>query len=411
MDNTGSIPQSVMSYNCIDPIVYDGHGINTVQSWDVCGVNHAYHDPTIGYAGCTNFEPGTPTPSPTPFNGALGLGRSQLCPGGEPYRLAGSAPLRRRPHRPGARRLPDPWVTRCMVQPAGEIHRIWGDVDCSAAVNAVDGLKLLRYDAGLSVVYVDPECPDIGDELPTVGGATSTPTPTPTPVPSGGTPSGTSSPTATPTPTPTPTPHVSGTPGPTASPTPAPTFGPPSNDCDYLDPPIPIPDNNPDTGATLGVEFNDNRTIVDLQVCVNINHTWVGDLGIGIGHVETGTIAVLKAGNPLCSSDNVRVLFSDAAPTLADNVCNVSSPAINGTFKPTQPLSVFDGESLDGTWLILVLDLAAGDTGHVLGGVIYAQLANNSARAGEALSTSASNDLAGLIQRATIEASGRSAVR
>jgi hypothetical protein len=29
----------------------------------------------------------------------------------------------------------------------------------------VDGLKLLRYDAGLSVVKVDPECPDIGAEL------------------------------------------------------------------------------------------------------------------------------------------------------------------------------------------------------------------------------------------------------
>lgn len=51
-DNTGSIPHSVMSYNCIDPVSLGGAGETFVQKWDVCGVNHAYHDPTIGYAFC-----------------------------------------------------------------------------------------------------------------------------------------------------------------------------------------------------------------------------------------------------------------------------------------------------------------------------------------------------------------------
>jgi hypothetical protein len=51
-DDTGLIPRSIMSYNCIDPIGFGGLGISEVQAWDVCGVNHAYHDPTLGFARC-----------------------------------------------------------------------------------------------------------------------------------------------------------------------------------------------------------------------------------------------------------------------------------------------------------------------------------------------------------------------
>ncbi len=39
--------------------------------------------------------------------------------------------------------------------------RLWNDVDCGGAVNPVDSLKTLRYDAGLSVSQV-AGCPDVG---------------------------------------------------------------------------------------------------------------------------------------------------------------------------------------------------------------------------------------------------------
>lgn len=47
------VPHSVMAYNCIDPPTNNG-GLNEgyVHDWDVCGVNHAYPDDTIGNAGC-----------------------------------------------------------------------------------------------------------------------------------------------------------------------------------------------------------------------------------------------------------------------------------------------------------------------------------------------------------------------
>ena len=44
--------------------------------------------------------------------------------------------------------------------------RLWGDVDCSNAVDPVDSLKLLRWDAGLSVSYQDSQCPQIGAAIP-----------------------------------------------------------------------------------------------------------------------------------------------------------------------------------------------------------------------------------------------------
>ena len=47
---------------------------------------------------------------------------------------------------------------RC--ETAGE-ERTWGDIDCSGVVDAVDGLKLLRHDSGLSVAQ-GPDCPEVG---------------------------------------------------------------------------------------------------------------------------------------------------------------------------------------------------------------------------------------------------------
>ena len=40
----------------------------------------------------------------------------------------------------------------------------WGDVDCSGEVTPVDSLKILRYDAGLSVSQ-EADCPPIGAEV------------------------------------------------------------------------------------------------------------------------------------------------------------------------------------------------------------------------------------------------------
>jgi subtilisin-like proprotein convertase family protein len=161
-----------------------------------------------------------------------------------------------------------------------------------------------------------------------------------------------------------------------STPTPSPTPPPGSNQCANLDTPLAIPDNDNVTGVSLFGQFQDSRVITDLDVCININHTWVGDLVVTIEHADTGTIVTLLNVNPGCSNNDVRVLLDDEASTQADAVCGGSSPAINGSYRPTQSLSAFDGEMLDGQWIITVFDFAAGDTGTVLGAVLYYTVAN-----------------------------------
>ena len=40
----------------------------------------------------------------------------------------------------------------------------WGDLDCSGVADPVDGLKVLRFDAGLDVAR-PAECPDPGETV------------------------------------------------------------------------------------------------------------------------------------------------------------------------------------------------------------------------------------------------------
>jgi subtilisin-like proprotein convertase family protein len=183
----------------------------------------------------------------------------------------------------------------------------------------------------------------------TAGGTppTATPTRTPTPVP----------PTATPTPvrpTATPTP----TPPPTATPAPA--------LCRNVT--LPIPDGNA-TGVTDTFVIGASGTIQDLNASVLISHTWVGDLAVTLTHLDTGKSQVIidRPGVPAstfgCSGDNINAALDDEAAAAVESQCQSAGTAIAGTFRPNNPLSIFDGDSLAGTWTLKVADLAGSDIG------------------------------------------------
>jgi hypothetical protein len=67
-----------------------------------------------------------------------------------------------------------------------------------------------------------------------------------------------------------------------------------------------------------------------------------------------------------CSGDNIACVFDDAATTYADNRCADPPPAIAGTVAPTDRLSVFNGESSAGGWMLFVSDHGGGDTGSLV---------------------------------------------
>jgi len=107
-----------------------------------------------------------------------------------------------------------------------------------------------------------------------------------------------------------------------------------------------------------------------INVSLNIAHTWVGDVRATLTHVDTGTSAVLmdRPGAPAtgsfgCSGNDINVTLSDSASAPVEDQCAPTSPAILGTFLPNNPLSVFSGEDMSGTWTLLAEDLAGGDSG------------------------------------------------
>lgn len=145
MDSTGPIPHSIMQYNCVDPIGVGGRGEYQVQDWDVCGVNHAYYDPTIGYAGCAGIQ-ATPTSSPPPTQ-----------PGGA---IKGDADCN------GQVQIPDSIQDQIFVAGLnpGLCVETLGNVDCTGSVTIFDSIDIQLHIAGLPVP-LPPGCSPIGSPV------------------------------------------------------------------------------------------------------------------------------------------------------------------------------------------------------------------------------------------------------
>ncbi|MDX1744534.1 MAG: proprotein convertase P-domain-containing protein [Halobacteriales archaeon] len=104
----------------------------------------------------------------------------------------------------------------------------------------------------------------------------------------------------------------------------------------------------------------------EIDVGVDLHHTWVGDLVVTLTHDSTGTSVDLldrfQGGG--CNGNDVDALFSDgaAAPTCSNTVV----PTIHGTVEPVETLFPFRSEGESGTWTLTVVDAAANETGELL---------------------------------------------
>jgi len=108
--------------------------------------------------------------------------------------------------------------------------------------------------------------------------------------------------------------------------------------------------------TTNDIVVGDVDLISDLDVKVDLNHAALAPLTLDLLHVESGrkaTLAVqLGAGD--CLSRELRTVFDDEAAESVNSQCNTNPVSINGTFRPQQPLSAFDGDSLGGTWRLSI---------------------------------------------------------
>lgn len=133
---------------------------------------------------------------------------------------------------------------------------------------------------------------------------------------------------------------------------------------------VAIPDNNA-TGVSRSLVINDSGVISDLDVAVQITHSWVGDLQLALRHEPSGTLVQLvdRPGVPAsssgCSSNDIDAILDDAAASTAEAAC-AAGPAIAGRLSPTAPLSAFNGLPLAGTWTLQAADRAGADTGSLV---------------------------------------------
>ncbi len=110
---------------------------------------------------------------------------------------------------------------------------------------------------------------------------------------------------------------------------------------------------------TSKISFVNDLPIVDVNVGLEIDHTFVSDLVISLTS-PAGTTVILSS-NSCGGSRNIDATFDDAS---APFNCG-TNPAITGTVKPLGALSAFNGESTLGEWTLEIKDTAPSDGGEL----------------------------------------------
>ncbi len=110
----------------------------------------------------------------------------------------------------------------------------------------------------------------------------------------------------------------------------------------------------------------DGAEIADLNIELEISHTWVSDLSVVLVSPAGTEATLFISPGTFCPGDDIDVTIDDEADLTADDLattCLDQTPAIEGAFQSASPLSIFDGENPNGTWIVRVNDFAAGDGG------------------------------------------------
>lgn len=149
----------------------------------------------------------------------------------------------------------------------------------------------------------------------------------------------------------------------------------------YTGPPVAIPDGNSNgvdvplvvsgfTGAIADLDFSfdgSSCTAAAGAQTVGLDHTWVGDLIVTLISPQ-GKRAVLinrpgfgnDSGNNFCNT-----LLNDESTGRSIQDLVPGDEPNTGSFKPASPLSAFQGENPNGTWILHVSDEVGSDIGSV----------------------------------------------
>lgn len=120
---------------------------------------------------------------------------------------------------------------------------------------------------------------------------------------------------------------------------------------------------NPLAWQILGtVNVPENVTISDLDLSVNITHPRINDLYIGLlppGATTVGQIRIVyQQGCSTFFTAGMNTTFDDEGVNL-----NCSGIAGGNTYKPLNTLDVFDGQSSQGDWRLVIADVVSANNG------------------------------------------------
>ncbi|MBK6267287.1 proprotein convertase P-domain-containing protein [Marivirga sp. S37H4] len=122
--------------------------------------------------------------------------------------------------------------------------------------------------------------------------------------------------------------------------------------------PVEIPTSVATVESTLLIEDSGEIEMLSVKNLIG-THTYISDLVISL-RSPMGTEVVLM--DKVCGSEeNFNISFSDQA----DDSSIPCPPTDEGTYQPATPLSVFNGENMQGEWTLIVEDVANQDGGQL----------------------------------------------
>ncbi len=128
---------------------------------------------------------------------------------------------------------------------------------------------------------------------------------------------------------------------------------------------IPIPITSERETSFVSILNNPvNKTVLDVNVLLNVQHTFDADLTLALIS-PSGTEIVLTGGVGLDGDNYTDTYFDDEADIAIDS--SAALPPFTGRFKPIDKLWLFDGENSGGVWKLKVIDNGFQDGGALLG--------------------------------------------
>jgi subtilisin-like proprotein convertase family protein len=123
----------------------------------------------------------------------------------------------------------------------------------------------------------------------------------------------------------------------------------------------------PNSTASVPIVVSGGITIADLNVTLDITHTWIGDMIITLsGPASIGRPEITLFNQPCIGTGPT---YPDIQATLDDSgqsiICAEVAPIVSGTIRPFESLSSINGLVADGTWTLNILDVGNQDGGTI----------------------------------------------